>query len=245
MISHGIVLGSDGQKMSKSLQNYPDVNEVFDRDGSDAMRWFLMSSPILRGGNLVVTEEGIREGVRQVLLPVWNAWHFFALYANTARGGAYYEAKSVRADEVENPLDHYILAATGDLVREVTDALDAFAIAEATEALRRYAETLTNWYIRRSRARFYSEDLTAYDVLFTALETCVRVAAPMLPLISEEIWRGLTGGRSVHLADWPNPEDYLRDEQAVDRMERTRAITSVYSALRKQAKIRCGSPSSV
>ena len=83
-LSHGIVLGSDGQKMSKSLRNYPDVSEVFDRDGADAMRWFLMSSPILRGGNLVVTEQAIREGVRQVMIPLWNAWYFFALYANAA-----------------------------------------------------------------------------------------------------------------------------------------------------------------
>src|SRR5690554_2865969 len=81
-ISHGIVLGSDGRKMSKSLQNYPDVNEVFDRDGSDAMRWFLMASPVVRGGNLIVTEEGIREGVRQFILPLWNTWYFFSLYAN-------------------------------------------------------------------------------------------------------------------------------------------------------------------
>ncbi len=77
MRGHGIVLGSDGQKMSKSLRNYPDVSEVFDRDGSDAMRWFLMASPILRGGNLIVTEQGIRDGVRQVLLPLWNAYYFW------------------------------------------------------------------------------------------------------------------------------------------------------------------------
>ena len=85
------MLGSDGQKMSKSLRNYPDVREVFDRDGADAMRWFLMSSPILRGGNLIVTERNIREGVRQVLIPLWNCWYFFSLYANaagyTANGG--------------------------------------------------------------------------------------------------------------------------------------------------------------
>ena len=92
-ISHGIVLGFDGNKMSKSLRNYPDVNEVFHRDGADAMRWFLMSSPILRGGNLIVTEQGIRDSVRQVMIPLWNSWYFFALYANAAgdgytRGGA-------------------------------------------------------------------------------------------------------------------------------------------------------------
>ena len=82
VISHGIVLGSDGQKMSKSLRNYPDVNEVFDRDGADAMRWFLMSSSVIRGGNLVVTEEGIRGGVRELLLPLWSTYYFFTLYAN-------------------------------------------------------------------------------------------------------------------------------------------------------------------
>jgi len=81
-VSHGIVLGNDGQKMSKSLRNYPDVNEVFDRYGSDAMRWFLMASPILRGGNLIVTEQGIRDAVRQAILPLWNSYYFFALYAN-------------------------------------------------------------------------------------------------------------------------------------------------------------------
>ncbi len=85
-VSHGILLGDDGRKMSKSLRNYPDVREVFERDGSDAMRWFLMSSPVLRGGNLVVTEQGIRDGVRQVLIPLWNVWYFFTLYANTAGG---------------------------------------------------------------------------------------------------------------------------------------------------------------
>ncbi len=107
-ISHGTVLGSDGLKMSKSRRNYPDVYEVFDRDGADAMRWFLMSSPILRGGTLVVTEQGIREGVRQVIIPLWNSWYFFSLYANAARGGQGYEAKI--ATDSTDVLDRYILA---------------------------------------------------------------------------------------------------------------------------------------
>ena len=242
VISHGVVLGSDGHKMSKSLQNYPDVSEVLDRDGSDAMRWFLMASPILRGGNLVVTEEGIREGVRQVLLPMWNAWHFFALYANTADGGSGYSAQIVRGEDVENPLDRYILAATGDLVRDATAALDAYDVSSACDALRAYSDTLTNWYIRRSRQRFYAEETQAYDVLYTALETFARVAAPLLPLMSEEIWRGLTGGRSVHLADWPDPADYLKDERSVKLMDLTRVITSAGASLRKGAKLRVRQP---
>ena len=240
VISHGIVLGSDGQKMSKSLRNYPDVNEVLDRDGSDAMRWFLMASPILRGGNLVVTEEGIREGVRQVLLPLWNVWYFFTLYTNSANGGAGYEAKA-RYD-AKDPLDQYLLAATGDVVREVREALDAYEVSDATESLRSYMDTLTNWYVRRSRQRFFDEDHEAFDVLYTALETICRVAAPLLPLATEEIWRGLTGGRSVHLSDYPDDTLFPQDADLVNRMALTRTIASTGSSLRKAAKLRVRLP---
>ncbi|WP_309079843.1 isoleucine--tRNA ligase [Zhihengliuella sp.] len=240
VISHGIVLGSDGQKMSKSLQNYPDVTEVLDRDGSDAMRWFLMASPILRGGNLVVTEQGIRDGVRQVLLPLWNAWHFFSLYTNAANDGAGYEA-SLRHSS-SDPLDEYMLAATGDLVREAQAALDAYEISDACDAVRRYMDTLTNWYIRRSRQRFFDEDEQAFDVLYTCLETLTRVAAPLLPLAADEIWRGLTGGRSVHLTDWPDVEQFPHRRELVERMELTRRVCSVGSSLRKAANLRVRLP---
>src|SRR5690606_21843113 len=163
-ISHGIVLGSDGQKMSKSLQNYPDVREVFNRDGADAMRWFLMSSPILRGGNLVVTEQGIRDGVRQVLIPLWNAWYFFGLYANASG----LEAKWATGSTHE--MDRYILAKTRDFVTEVQEAQDAFHIAAACDAVRSFVDVLTNWYIRGSRDRFWDEDQSAFDTLYTVLE---------------------------------------------------------------------------
>src|SRR6202000_2854624 len=119
-LSHGIVLGDDGRKMSKSLRNYPDVNEVFDRYGSDAMRWFLMASPILRGGNLVVSEQGIREGVRQALLPLWNCYSFFTLYANAED----YQA-SARTDS-GHVLDRYILAKTKAAVEEIGQQLDVY-----------------------------------------------------------------------------------------------------------------------
>jgi isoleucyl-tRNA synthetase len=240
VISHGIVLGSDGQKMSKSLRNYPDVSEVLDRDGSDAMRWFLMASPILRGGNLVVTEQGIRDGVRQVILPLWNVWHFFTLYTNAANNGAGYEA-TLRHESTE-PLDTYMLAATGDLIRNMTTALDTYDVSVACEMLRAYMDTLTNWYVRRSRTRFFEEDTQAFDVLYTCLEALCRVAAPLLPLVSEEIWRGLTGGRSVHLTDWPEAGAFPRDPDLVARMDLTRKIASVGSSLRKAANLRVRLP---
>ena len=151
-LSHGIVLGSDGQKMSKSLRNYPDVREVFDRDGADAMRWFLMSSPILRGGNLIVTERNIREGVRQVLIPLWNCWYFFALYANAAG----YTAQ--RRTDSTDPLDRYLLAKTHQYVADMTRQLDDYEIANACDSTRSFLDVLSNWYIRRSRERFWAAD---------------------------------------------------------------------------------------
>ncbi|WP_417220985.1 isoleucine--tRNA ligase [Arthrobacter sp.] len=241
VISHGIVLGSDGQKMSKSLRNYPDVTEVLDRDGSDAMRWFLMSSPILRGGNLVVTEQGIRDGVRQVILPLWNVYSFFTLYTNSANGGAGYEAK-LRHDGYTDPLDTYLLANTGALVSEVGARLDDYDVSGACDALRSYLDMLTNWYVRRSRDRFFAEDTDAFDALHTALEALCRVAAPLLPLVTEEIWRGLTGGRSVHLTDWPDAAVFGEDAALVERMDLIRQICSTGSSLRKAAKLRVRLP---
>jgi len=244
-ISHGIVLGSDGLKMSKSLRNYPDVYEVFDRDGADAMRWFLMSSPILRGGNLIVTEQGIREGVRQTLIPLWNAYYFFTLYANAANGGAGYEAKQSR--DSEHVLDRYILGKLDELVVDLTARLDALDVAAACDALRGFLEVLSNWYIRRSRDRFWdggsAESYAAFDTLFTVLETTTRVAAPLLPLVAEEVWRGLTGGRSVHLTDWPVPPE--ADDGAADltaAMDRVREVCSTGSALRKAQGLRVRLP---
>ncbi|GAB3284906.1 isoleucine--tRNA ligase [Sinomonas notoginsengisoli] len=243
VISHGIVLGSDGQKMSKSLRNYPDVSEVLDRDGSDAMRWFLMASPILRGGNLIVTEQGIRDGVRQVILPLWNVYSFFTLYANASQrsAGAGYEAR-LRYDGYTDPLDRYLMAETGRLVRGMQEHLDAYDISTACDELREYLDMLTNWYVRRSRQRFFDEEADAFDALYTALEAVCRVAAPLLPMVSEEIWRGLTGGRSVHLTDWPHASAFADDAALVTQMDRTQAVCSTGSSLRKAAKLRVRLP---
>ncbi|WP_416953976.1 isoleucine--tRNA ligase [Nocardioides sp. T5] len=235
-LSHGIVLGNDGQKMSKSLRNYPDVREVFDRDGADAMRWFLMSSPILRGGNLVVTEQGIRDSVRQVLIPLWNSWSFFSLYANAAKGGEGYDA-SCRTDSA-HPMDRYILAKLRDYVAAMTDQLDNYEVAAACDSTRGFLDVLTNWYIRRSRERFWDEDPDAFDTLHTVLEVVCRATAPLMPLTTEEVWRGLTGERSVHLTDWPSADDLPADESLVASMDTVRDVCSAGSALRKAANLR-------
>ncbi|AUS35408.1 isoleucine--tRNA ligase [Rhodococcus qingshengii] len=231
--AHGIVLGDDGLKMSKSKGNYPDVKEVFNRDGSDAMRWFLMSSPILRGGNLIVTEQGIREGVRQALLPLWNAWSFLQLYAP--------ESGVWRTDS-ENILDQYILAKLATTRDVITEALEVNDIAGACDELRLFCDALTNWYVRRSRSRFWDEDRDAIDTLHTVLEVVTRLAAPLLPLVSEVIWRGLTGERSVHLADWPEASELPANPELVAAMDDVRTVCSTVLSLRKAQNLRVRLP---
>jgi isoleucyl-tRNA synthetase len=243
-VSHGIVLGSDGRKMSKSLRNYPDVNEVFHRDGSDAMRWFLMSSPILRGGNLMVTEEGIREGVRQVMLPLWSTYYFFTLYAGAANGGAGRLGNAVDDARVESlpVMDRYVLAKTAELVQSVTAQMEEFDVPGASDALAQYMDLLTNWYVRTQRDRFWDEDADAFDTLYTVLETVTRLAAPLLPLTTEEVWRGLTGGRSVHLTDFPVAPAAWADTTLGGAMDQVRKVVSVAHAVRKKAQIRVRQP---
>ena len=236
VVSHGIILGNDGQKMSKSLRNYPDVNEVMDRDGADAMRWFLLASPILRGGNLSVTEQGIREGVRQFLLPLWNTYYFFGLYANAGS----YEAK--RSTASQDVLDRYLLSKTGVLITDVASALDRFDTFAATGLLRDFGDVLTNWYVRRSRDRFWNVDTDAFDTLYTVLETVARVSAPLLPLVAEEIWQGLTGGRSVHLEHWPDASEFNVDHSLIAAMDQVRSVASTANALRKGAQLRVRLP---
>lgn len=256
VICHGIVLGDDGQKMSKHLRNYPDVNGVFDKYGSDAMRWFLMSSPILRGGNLIVTSEGIRDTVRQIMLPVWSSYYFFTLYANAANNGQGYDARELTADEVPGlpQMDRYLLARTRKLIAQVSAHMDAFEISDACDEVSDFIDMLTNWYIRNTRDRFWNEDENAFNTLYTVLEAFMRVLAPLAPMEAETVWRGLTGGDSVHLGDWPYLTDpatgedtplgrvLVEDGNLVAAMDKVREIVSATLSLRKAKKMRVRQP---
>jgi isoleucyl-tRNA synthetase len=235
-LSHGILLGEDGRKMSKSLRNYPDVYKVFDTHGSDAMRWMLMSSPVLRGGDMPVTEVAIRDAVRQVLLPLWNVWYFFGLYANASGHSATFRTDS------RHLLDRYVLAKTGELVSDVQRQMDEYDISGACQTVRNYLDALTNWYVRRSRDRFWAGDADAFDTLATVLETLCRVVAPLAPLTAEEIWRGLTGERSVHLTDFPGPEVFPADHALVTGMDGIRDVASAALSLRKAKALRVRLP---
>ena len=227
-VSHGIVLGDDGVKMSKSLQNYPDPMKVFDTYGADAMRWYLLSSAILRGTDFSVTEQGIRDTVRQVLLPLWNSWYFLSLYANAEnKSGAVSTGSS-------NLLDRYILAKLQRTTVEVTLSMDKYDLFGACQQVRTFLDVLTNWYIRRSRDRFWAGDQDAINTLHTVLEVLVRLAAPLLPLITENIHAGLVANAdSVHLRDWPSSEALPIDDELVDAMDLVRDVCSATLSVRK------------
>lgn len=246
-ISHGIVLGNDGRKASKSLRNYPDPMEMYNKYGSDAVRWMLMSSPVLRGGNLVVSEESIREAMRHVILPLWNTWYFFALYAGTCNKGEGYVASPINVHDAAvlarlDVMDRYLLARTKLVADAVKTHLDDLDIPAATQEVRGFIDLLTNWYVRTSRDRFWNEDKAAFDTLYTALEALMRVAAPLLPLVAEEIWRGLTGERSVHMTDWPNWPAHVVDEGLVQVMDEVRDVVSHAHSLRKANSLRVRQP---
>jgi len=201
-----------------------------------------MSSSVIRGGNLVVTEEGIRQGVREALLPLWSTWYFFSLYANACG----YDAK--RSTTSTDVLDRYLLAKTHELVDAVTRDLENLDSPMAATAIRDFADVLTNWYVRRSRDRFWEgvtpdgKNEEAFDTLYTVLEVLMRVAAPLLPLVTERIWKDLTGGRSVHLTDWPDADEFPANDALVAAMDRVRQVSSVALSLRKAAGLRVRLP---
>ncbi len=235
-VGHGVVLGDDGQKMSKSLRNYPDPMKVFDTYGADAMRWYLLSSPILRGGDFSVTEAGIRDTVRQVALPLWNTWYFLSLYANAENVTGAWSTSSV------NVLDRYILAKTHDLVADLTRQLDAYDLFDACATTRTYLDVLTNWYVRRSRDRFWRGDREAIDTLHTVLHVVARAIAPLQPFLAEEIFRGLSGERSVHLTDWPDASVLPADPDLVAAMDSVRDVCSTALSVRKAHGLRVRLP---
>lgn len=235
-LCHGVVLDENQQKLSKRLRNYPDPSEVFDTLGSDALRWFLVSSPILRGGNLSIDREGkeIAKASRKALIPLWNAFYFFTLYAN---------AEGLKAKEIRDPkdvLDRYVLAKTRDLIKGLTEKLDACDIVGACADVSDSLEIMNNWYIRRSRARFWdtANGTEAFDTLYTVLVALTKAIAPLLPLTCEYIYRALTGEESVHLTDYPDYTQFKAQDALVADMDFVRAVCSTAKAVREENKLR-------
>lgn len=242
-ICHGVVLDENGQKLSKRLRNYPSPEEICNSVGADALRWFLISSPILRGMDLQIDREGkaISEVIRSIINPIWNAYYFFTLYANADQIRA---TASVSSSQL---LDRYILAKIRDFLANLTELLDQYNLAGACAEVVSFLEALNNWFIRRSRDRFWKDikdqdKLDAYNTLYTVLTTFCRAIAPLLPLISEEVYRGLSGDKSVHLTDWPDHNSFPQDAELVAVMDQVRDICSAGLSIREANNLRTRLP---
>ena len=233
-ICTGLLMAEGGQKLSKRLKNYPDPNEVLDSIGSDALRWFLVSSPVLKGGNLAVDQEGkeIAKAARVAQIPMWNAYYFFTLYAN-AEG---YQAKEVSGSS--EAIDNYILSKLKRLGRIVKQGLDTYDVALSCNEIASFMEILNNWYIRRTRDRFWSGDQQAFDVLYTVLVNLSKIMAPLMPFLCEYVYKNLTGGESVHLADYPQLENIKLDETLVDEMDFLQDLCSAGKFIREEKNLR-------
>ncbi|GGF78793.1 isoleucine--tRNA ligase [Azorhizobium oxalatiphilum] len=244
-VCHGVVLDEDNQKLSKRLKNYPDPVEVFDQYGADALRWYMMSSPLMVGGDLAMAKDGkdIGKATRPVILRLWNAYAFFTMYANIDGVKAKVDTAST------NVLDRYILAKVREMVEAVQGRLDAFDIPGAYAQVTPVIDALNNWYIRNRRQAFWSDAAenagdkqAAYDTLYTALTVICRTLAPLLPFVTEKIYTSLTGEPSVHLSDWPELATLPEDHDLVRRMDLARDVCSAVLALREERRLRVRLP---
>lgn len=234
-ICTGLLMAEGGQKLSKRLKNYPDPNEVLDKIGSDTLRWFLVSSPVLKGGNLAVDKEGkeIVKSARVAQIPLWNAFYFFTLYAN-AEG---YQAKEVSSSS--EFLDNYILAKLKKLAQEVKQGIDSYDVAHSCNEIASFMEVLNNWYIRRTRDRFWEGDKQAFDVLYTVLVNLCKIMAPLMPFTTEYVYQALVDAKSsVHLTDYPRLEDIKSDDDLVNEMDFVQDLCSAAKFIREEKNLR-------
>ena len=230
--ANGMVVDENKKKFSKSLKNFVNPEEQIEQFGADAIRLFILGSNFMKAEPVPVDKEGkvFAESTKTILTPLWNAYHFFTLYAN---------AGNITAHENATPdgaLDKYIIAELNALISVVGAALDEYKPDVAVKEFVRFLDVLNNWYIRRSRERFWDEDQGAFDTLYTVLTTLCRAMAPFAPFISDYIYRNLTGAESVHLQSFPDASEY--DKKIVDDMRRVQMVVSVGKQLREQYKLR-------
>ena len=230
--ANGMALDEQKRKFSKSLHNYSDPSASFEKYGADAIRLFIQGSNFMKAEPICMDKEGtvFNESIKTILTPLWNAYHFFTLYANAGNITATEDTSS------QNVLDEYILSELNVLIKIVGDALDAYKPDVAIKEFVRFLDVLNNWYIRRSRARFWDEEQSAFNTLYVVLTTLCRAMAPFAPFISEYIYKNLTGSESVHLTDFPIATDI--DEQIVSNMRRVQMVVSTGKQLREQYKLR-------
>ncbi len=245
VVVNGMVLAEDGLKMSKRLKNYPDPTLVIDKYGADALRLYMIYSPVVRAESLRLSEDGVKNSLRHLILPWWNAYSFFITYANI---DGWTPEQSV--PERDNLMDRWIQSSLARLEQEVTDAMDRYDLQASVRPFVAFIEDLTNWYIRRSRRRFWkTEDDTdkvqAYSTLYDVLLGLCKIAAPFTPFISETIYQNLKTDampESVHLNDFPTAADAKRDEVLEGQMAMVMSAVEQGRTLRAEYKLKNRQP---
>ena len=247
-IVSGLVLASDGRKMSKSLRNYTDPVEAINQYSADALRLFLIHSSVVKADDLRYSDEGVREVLKNIIIPLWNSYCFFVTYANIDKVSC--TGHMFDSNLPENPLDRWILSVTQTLVKDVTKAMDDYDLSGAIDPIVSFIEQLNNWYIRRSRRRFWksendSDKTEAYESLYIALKTFAKVASPFIPFITEEMWQNLKTDEdkeSVHLEDYPVYNEKFHDEHLEFKMATVQKAISMGRSLRNQFNIKNRQP---
>ncbi len=246
VMSHGVILGSDGRKMSKRLGNYPDLQHVFDVYGADALRYYLFESPILRGETVSIDESAIKDAQRNVLMTFWNSYKFFKTYSEVDN---WQSPDNISRPKSENVLDVWVLARLEQTTELLTDSVDKYEIPKGLRELRLFIDDLSNWYIRRSRRRFWKSESdddknAAYDTLWFALVKVSQLLAPWSPFISDYVYRDITNASklpdSVHLTDWPEKVKY--EEDVIENMAMAREVIAEALSQRAGAKIKVRQP---
>ncbi|HVO38575.1 MAG TPA: isoleucine--tRNA ligase [Spirochaetia bacterium] len=245
VIVSGLILDSDGKKMSKSARNYTDPVEVIGTYGADAMRLFLVDSAVLKAEDLRYSDAGVKDVVKNVIIPLWNAYSFFVTYATIDK-----VTVSGPPSSPSNALDRWILSEAERTVQEATTQLDAYELQRAVDSFVEFIDLLNNWYIRRSRRRFWrsGEDRDkqeAYQTLHTALMKLILVSCPFIPFITEEIWSNLrlpSMPQSIHLADFPVYDPSRRDLELERKMKVTVKTVSMGRSLRTQYSLKTRQP---
>jgi isoleucyl-tRNA synthetase len=248
VIVNGLVLAEDGRKMSKRLKNYPDPNYMIDTYGADALRLYLVNSPVVRAEDLRFAEAGVQEMMRHLLLPLWNAYAFFVTYANVD-GWTPKEGRG-KAEGTVNVLDRWIRSSLESLSQQVTVAMDQYDLQQSVRSFVRFIEDLTNWYIRRSRRRFWKsqndeDKAQAYETLYYVLLQLSKISAPFLPFMSEVIYRNLRTPdmpESVHLCDFPVGDPGCRDEALERQMQAVMTVVTLGRTLRAAHDLKVRQP---
>ncbi|GMO59803.1 MAG: isoleucine--tRNA ligase [Treponemataceae bacterium] len=256
-IVSGLVLAADGKKMSKSINNYTDPALALNQFGADAIRLFLMQSSVTKAEDLKYSDEGVRDVIKGILLPLWNSYSFFVTYANIdgIKAAGIIEKDGFDMGSILNPLDTWLISVTQKLIRDVTCAFDSYDLPQAIEQIVFYIELLNNWYIRRSRRRFWkssapdgsfdSDKYQAYETLYYALKTFALVACPVIPFITETMWRNVRAkndAQSVHLADFPCSKESLCDSELEFKMASVQKAVSMGRSLRYQYNLKIRQP---